>query len=133
MSFYFRAKKRALGDLQFAAPPRFFEQFGTRHSAKPEGQNFLDQRIDRTRTLPCDPTHYLLYSAEDAKGGDACVAGSHQIHLHSQIERALDGVRDALIELLDPQIKFAVETDRVAEQNICQFPFPPYANYSLLL
>src|SRR5262245_13691634 len=101
MSFYFRPGKMALRSQQLAAPAGLFEQLGPRHAAQSEGQNFLDQGVDLTRTPTRDLPHHLLDSAQDAIGGDAGVAGTHQVHLYPQVERTLDGVSDALVELQD--------------------------------
>src|SRR5579871_237748 len=120
MSFYFGAKNKTLAARQFAAPTRFLEQLRPRHAAQPEGENFLDQRIDLARPPPCDLPDDLLDPPKDAVRRDARVARPHQAHLHAQVERTLDGVGDALIELEYPQVQLAVETYRMVQQDVRQ-------------
>src|SRR5580704_10878800 len=102
MSFYFRARNSARRGLQFAAPAGLFEQLRSPDAAQSEGQNFLDQRIDLTRTPPRDLADHFLDSSQDAKGRNARVAGTYHIHLHPQVQGALNGVSDTLIEFKNP-------------------------------
>src|ERR1700691_2441241 len=120
MSFYFGPRNNALRRVQFAAAASFFDQLLPRDAAQSEGQNFFDQRVDLTRTPPRNLADHFLDSAQDAKGGDARIAGADQVHLHSQVQGTLDGVSDALVEFQDPQIEITVETHRVVEQDVSQ-------------
>src|SRR5579863_993813 len=102
MSFYFRARNSPRWCLQFAAPASLFQQLRAPDAAQSEGQNFLDQRIDLTRPPPRDLADHFLDSSQDAKCRNAGVAGTYHIHLHSQVQGALNGVSDTLIEFQNP-------------------------------
>src|ERR1700683_1204832 len=97
-----------------------FEQFRARNSAQSEIENLLHHRLRIMRTGARQNPDQLFDTAEDAIRNRASIAFAHQAHFDSQIERALDHLRDAIVKLANLRVELTIESRRMIEEDVGQ-------------
>src|SRR5271166_555779 len=83
-------------------------------------QDFFDQAVDVGRGLTRKLGDRLLNPSQDAIRVGSRVALAHQAHGDSQVQRALNLRRNAIVKGLDADVEVGVETQSMTQQDVGQ-------------